>query len=85
MQLAVEDLLDGEGAMDRWVLGRKSDRGGWVVAEEGDVPVVLVWGGIGEVEVEMEVGLVSRLAEVAVDETTEEKFLDGWGDEGGED
>jgi hypothetical protein len=85
MQLAIENLLDGEGAVDGWVLGGESDWRERGVAEKGDVPVVLVWRGIGEVEMKMKVGLVSGLAEVSVDEAAEDEFLDGWGDEGWED
>ena len=42
-------------------------------------------GGVREVVVEMEVGLVGWVAEVAVDEVAEEDLLDFGGNEGGND
>ncbi len=86
MELALEDLADGEGFVDGRVFWGEEGWGGGGVGEEGGWGGgVGTWGGIGEVEVEVEVGLVDGVAEVAVDEVVEELFLDGGGDEGGED
>jgi hypothetical protein len=73
VQLALEDLFDGEGFVNGGVFGREGHGGGGRVGEEGGA---VFGGGIGEVEVEVEVGLVDWVAEVAVDEVLEERLLD---------
>lgn len=75
MELAFEDLLDGEGFVDLGVFGFELDGRVWGVGEEGGV-VVAVRGWVGEVVVGMEVGLVLGVAEISVEEISQEDLLD---------
>jgi len=70
--------------MDGGVLGGELCGGVGRVGEEGGLAGG--WGGwgIGEVVVEVEVGLVVGLAEIAMDEVSEEDLLDLGGDDGGD-
>jgi hypothetical protein len=79
VELALEGLLDGERLVDGGILGLEANGGVGGVGEEGGV----VWG-VGEVVVEVKVGLVVGLAEVAVDEVAEEDLLDFGGNDGGD-
>ena len=65
--------------MDGGVFGGEGGGGGGGVGEEGGGGGGGL--GVGEVVVEVEVGLVDGVAEVAVDEVGEEGFLDRGGDE----
>lgn len=79
MQLAVEDLLEGERLVYRGVLGLKAGLGIWRVGEEGFLGACLrVDGRVRKLEMEMHVGLVMGLVEVAVDDVTQEGLLDLW-------
>lgn len=67
--------------MDGWVFGGEGGGWGcWGIGEErgGGRGGIGLGGGwrVGEVVVEVEVGLVDRVAEVAVDEVVEEVSLD---------
>lgn len=84
MELAFEDLLDGEGFVDLGVFGFEADGGVWGVGEEGGVAVGVFRGWVGEVVVEMEVGLVLGVAEISVEEVSQEDLLDIGGDDGGD-
>lgn len=83
MELAFQDLLDGEGFVDLGVLGFELDGRVWGVGEEGGIAVV-VGGWVGEVVVGMEVGLVLGVAEISVEEVSQEYLLDLGRDDGGD-
>jgi hypothetical protein len=69
VKTAAQNLVDGKRLMDFWVLGCEADGRLWWVGEERSFWDVLVRCGsrVREVIMQVEVGLVTGIAEVPVD------------------